>query len=201
MGIRSHHLFIIVLALTVSSCGKKKAPVKAKPLPDNGATYFSIKQFIQDQWDYYQGEPIIFTKLVTTDDKRDSSLISGFKMELGWIMETFVKTDISDRRFLDKYDFEMVDDAVSFTRSYYYEAKDPAELYTKKLQIITNPENNKIRSIYVEAGDTAGWTKKSVKLYYAPGKIIQMQETVKSRYMAAEETKTEYRFPETDSYY
>ena len=160
-------------------------------VPDGAPTYFSIRDFIRDQWETYKMTPLAIERVVTGDGEKDSSLVSAYEFELGEIMQTFIKTDIGDKKFLGKYDFNMIEDAASFTRSYYYEANTP-DVYTKKLQIITDAENNKVKNIYIEAEEKGGET---VKLYYAPMKLIRIQEISKPAIGSKKEITKEYRFP------
>lgn len=178
---------LFFLLLFTAACSRKKQEVKEPEIPDNAPTYFSIRDFIKDQWETYKMQPYTLERVITGDGKKDSSLVSAYEFELGEIMETFIKTDIGHKKFLGKYDFNMVEDMTTFTRTYYYEANDP-EMYTKKLQIITNPENNRVKNIYIEAVEKSG---KTIKLYYAPVKLIRIQEADDDK-----EITKEYRFPQ-----
>ena len=190
---------LIILMAACAACGTKKVERKPPvPADDNPLTYFSMYDFVKDQWEIHRGQPYVLTKFVTKDGKTDSSMVSVFDMDLGSIMQEFIKTDIGDKKFIGKYDFSVVDDASSFTRSYYYEANEP-DLYTRTLQITTDPTNGKIKSVFVKASDNKGSPRKSVKLYYSLRKVIQIQELIKPRFGAAKEVKTEYRFPQDDS--
>lgn len=182
---------LFFLLLFAGACSSKKQDVKEVEIPDDAPTYFSIRQFIKDQWESYKLQPYTLERVITSGDKKDSSMVSAYEFELGEIMETFIKTDIGDKKFLGKYDFNMVEDLASFTRSYYYEANAP-DVYTKKLHIITDAENNKIKNIYIEAEEKGGAT---VKLYYAPIKLIRIQEISKPTLGSKKEITKEYRFP------
>lgn len=185
---------LFFLLLFSAACSSKKQEVKEPEIPDNAPTYFSIRQFIQDQWETYKMQPYTLERVITDGDKKDSSLVSAYEFELGEIMETFIKTDIGHKKFLGKYDFNMMEDASTWTRSYYYEATDP-DVYTRKLQIITDAENNKIKNIYIEAEEKGGAT---VKLYYAPVKLIRIQEISKPTLGSKKEITKEYRFPSSE---
>lgn len=152
-------------------------------------TYFPMRQFVRDQWKMNSGLPITLVKVVTTGGKRDSSYVSGAQVGLGAIMEQFVKTDIGGVELMGRYQVSVIEDEANQTRTFYYEAKFP-ELYTQKLQVITSPDNGKIKSLFVEAGGN-NRKEKPVKLYYVVDRLIQIQEEPGSR----EEKKTEYFFP------
>jgi hypothetical protein len=184
---------LILLAACLGSCKAKKADQarEADKAREGEPTYFSMRQFVRDQWETYKDQPYTFVKYVFKDGKVDSSYVQAPQLEIGYIMEAFVKTDIGQAKFLDKYDFSVIDEGVSITRTYYYEAKEP-DLYTRKLHITTDPTNNKIQSIFVDAIDEDGL---AVKLYYAPQRLIRIQEQ-KKKAGKLEEVKTEYRFPD-----
>lgn len=187
--------FFLLFGLLIAACSGKR---NEKKVPDVASSpNFSIREFVKDQWNLNRGLPYTFIKIVIQEGKRDTTLESAFKMELGEVMQKFVNTDISADEFTGKYTFHMFDDAVTSTRSYYWEANEP-NLYTQKLEMITDVSNNKVKAIFVEAAETKGWNRAALKLYYAPKKIIRIQERKKARFGSAKETITEYRFPESD---
>lgn len=175
----------------ISSCSIADAPpVQEKA---EGGTYFSIKGFIKDQWNTYSGQPFTFVKTVTLNGERDSSFVPGSDMEWGPLFKTFFDTDISDPKFLGQYDFTMFEDNATFTRNFYYEAKNE-KLFTRKLQISADLENNKIRSVFVETADNERWHSKSRKLFYIPLKVISIQEYEKATPGPDKDLRIEYRF-------
>jgi hypothetical protein len=192
------HPLLIILLATLYACGSKgkKEAAALPPADPNELMYFSMTDFVKDQWEIFKLQPYTFFKFVTKDGKTDSSMVSAYEMDLGEIMLAFVRTDIGRKEFLNKYNFSVVDEGASFTRTYYYEALED-DLYTRTLQVTTDPTNNRIKAVFVEAVDTKSSPRKSVKLYYAPHKVIQ--ETTKSTMGSAKEVKTEYRFPQDES--
>ena len=105
------------------------------------------------------------------------------------ILQPFFASDISDKKYLDQYNFSLFEDDVTDTRTLMYEAKD-TKLFTKLLQIVTDQENNKITSIYVETEKNG----KLQKLLYAPVKLIQIQEFETSVIGNDKALKVEYFF-------
>jgi len=165
---------IIYLSFIFLGCNKPDGKKEDPPPPGEG-TYFSIRQFAKDQYELFKGQPFTFDRFETINGKRDSTLVNTFQVDWAEILKIFFATDISDPEYLGKYDFSLIDDDATISRIYYYEANDPA-LFTRKLQIITDPENNKIKSIYIETRDEKGVGERAQKLYYAPKKVIQIQE-------------------------
>lgn len=186
------YLFPIFIALSVTGCSKKEKAIEPVMSDENG-TYFSIAQFADDQLKYNSGQPYTFYKIVTEDNRTDTTIVNVDNLDWGSVFKTFLETDISDKKYLGKYEFTLLNDDATLLRTFYYEAKDP-DLYTQKLQISVDPTNNRIKSIYIEASKKKGWTHTGRKLYYAPLKVIQIQEFEKSKIGSAKESRTEYRF-------
>src|ERR1044072_9668504 len=140
-------LFIILLTSVICvSC--KNNDVHTPKEPDaNAGRDVSIKQFIQDQWDTYRGQPFGLKKNVYLNGKTDSSEISAYDMDWGTIFKTFFDTDISDPKFLGRYSFSSFPDDATDTQNFYYEAKEDG-LFTRKLQVSADNVSHKIRSIY-----------------------------------------------------
>lgn len=185
-------LLIIFLALiTIVSCKKKQTPAADTKTEDKGG-YWSIVQFGQDQWSTFHGQPFSLEKIVTENGKTDSTYLSAFQVDWGAIFKVFFQSDISDRKYIDHYDFSSFDEDVTGTHTFYYEAKDP-DLYTRKLQISIDPTTNKIVSIYIETQQSSRYDGLSYKLYYAPMKVIQIQEFDNTHTKSIQRV-TEYRF-------
>ena len=174
-------LGIFLLSLLSISCSKKAATAADATDCDPNAkgTYFSITQFGRDQFSLYRGEPYSFIKTTVTDSKKDTVIENIYNVNWAFIFKTFFESDISNRKFLCHYNFSQFDDDVTKTRNYYYEAKDPG-LFTRKLIISTNPESNKVISVYVETEKKTTLTFQSQKLLYQPLKVIQIQKFEKN---------------------
>jgi hypothetical protein len=183
-------LCALLALITIASC----KPKESKPIPDaSKGTYFSIKQFVKDQWDIHNGQPYGLTRVVTLNGEQDSTMTTAYEMAWGPLFKMFFDTDISDPKYLGQYDFSMFEDDATYTMNYYYEAKDP-KLFTRKLHISTDATNNKVRSIYIETQKNGKWSDKSQKLFYMPLKVISVQEFEKSLIGSGKELRIEYRF-------
>jgi hypothetical protein len=166
---------------------------KKSAAPTDQGTYFSIRQFAKDQLDTYWGQPFTLQKIETINGKKDSALISTYKMDWASVLKTFFESDISDPKYLGKYTFSTFDDKSTDSRTYYYEANEP-DLFTRSLQIITDPYNNVIKSIYIETAANGRMGERSQKLYYRPIKVIQIQEFESSAIGKDKRSIVEYRF-------
>jgi hypothetical protein len=156
-------------------------------------TYFSIVQFAQDQVASYVGQPYTLVKTVTLNGQTDSSYVHQDRVDWGEIMEVFFATDISDPRYLDRYQFEEIKDETTNSRIYYYQAKEE-KLLTRTLQIVTNAENNRIKNIYIETLKKGLLATRSQKLFYTPLKTIQIQEEETGPLSAPRHLRIVYRY-------
>lgn len=178
---------LLVSALIVSCASKPKEP----QVEDSNGTYFSIGQFIQDQFATYKGQPFTFEKIVTMNGKTDSTLTNVDKMDWGAILQPFFESDISDKKYLGQYNFSQFEENITATLNYYYEAKNN-KLFTRKLQISVDDMSHKVKSIYIETEKNSQWSHTMHKLFYVPLKVISIQEIDHSR--PAKELHIEYRF-------
>ncbi len=186
------YLVSLLLMLTFSAC--QNAADEAQPAPDPSAgTYFSVVQFAKDQFDTYLGQPFTLQKFTVLNNKTDSTMISAQLVDWASIVKLFAKADISDPRYLGQYNFSILNDDATDSRIFYYEAANP-DLFTRSLQIVTDPVNNKIKSIYVETAEEGRFGSKQQKLYYAPVKVLQIQERETAAIGPDKDLRIEYRF-------
>lgn len=190
------YLRIVVLPvmalLLFTACKPKPKPLPVQYDADKG-TYFSIKQYVKDQWNTYLGQPFGIIKVTTRNGKADSSLKNTYNVAWGDILDKFFATDISKPEYLGHYRFDMFLDESTDTRNFYYEAIDDT-LFTRKLQISAMQENNKIRSIYIETERKTGTKDIIQKLSYLPLKVIQIQEFDALATGDKNESRVEYFF-------
>jgi len=172
------------LAAGCNSGGKQPQPVKI-----GEGTYFSIIQFAEDQFHTHWGQPFTFVKTVWKDGKVDSSYVAAQDVDWAKELKPFFDADISDPKFLDRYNFSVLNDDVTVSKTYFYEAKEP-EMLTRSLQIITDPFTNKIKNIFIETNKDG----RVQKLYYTPLRIIQIQEFDKTLLGKENNLRVEFRF-------
>jgi hypothetical protein len=185
-------LVIAMLAISLSSC-KKKA--KKNTAPEIKGTYFSINQFMLDEWNTFSGEPFMISKTVTKEGKTDSTLTNSYVINWAPLIKTFSETDISDPKFLGRYTYTQFDDNADGTHNFFYEAnEDEDELYTRKLLITINAFTAKIKGIYIETEKKTVLDDCVQKLYYSPLKTVQIQVDDKPLTGSKTHTVTEYNF-------
>lgn len=185
-------IILFFTVLTLASCNSEYVSSTGKGI-DSAGTYYSINTFTRDQWDMYYGQPYVLEKVAILNGKRDSSLVPIGDIDWGPILKIFSATDISNKKFLGQYEFSLFDNNMAASKVFYYQAKNP-KLFTQVLEINVDPFNSRIRSIYIETAKHSFWNDKTQKLYYAPLKTLQIQETETPFMGEKKELKVTYKF-------
>ena len=183
-------LLIVPFMMVAPSCKKKQDKGAVDSIAGN---YFSINQFMLDEWNTFAGEPFMISKSVKIEGKLDSTLTNSDNLNWGPIVKTFSETDISDRKYLGQYKFTQFDDNADHTHNFFYEALDD-DLFTRKLLITIDQFTSKIKGIYVETEKKTIFDDDVQKLYYAPLKTVQIQTDEKPLMGSKKYTVTEYTF-------
>jgi len=164
-------IVLVLIALSFSACKER--------IPDYFAnvegSYFSINQFILEEWRTHAREPIVFKKTVTLNGKTDSTVNNVMQVDWIDVLRYFSETEIGDRKFLGKYKFTQFDDDMDNTTNLYYMALDE-HLYTQKLLITMNKFSKKLTGIYIETDKSNYFGSTHQKLLYRPAKTIQIQQ-------------------------
>ena len=181
-------LIVFFLSLTVVSACNKRAEKLAAPDASAG-TYFSIIQFADDQFRTYWGQPFSLVRVENRNGKTDSTILGANQIDWAGELKPFFNADISDPAFLGRYQFSTFEDDITDSRTFYYEAMEP-ELFTRNMQITADQVTNKVKSIYIETNKDG----RVQKLYYAPIRLIQIQEFESSLLGGERNLRLEYRF-------
>ncbi len=182
--------YICIILLVITACKTKQTDVKQ---PEDNGRYFSIADYAMDQVNTYYGQPYGMLKITFAEGKSDTLYTNTEKIDWAAILRIFFATDISDKKYLDRYNFSEFADTMSNTNNYYYEAKEK-ELFTQKLHITTNPRSNLINSIYIETSKNQSLDNRTQRLYYIPGKSIIIQEFESGNTGDDKEVRVEYQF-------
>lgn len=176
-----------------SSAEEKTAPVARMKVEDTTQTYFSIKQYFNDQWKTREGNPYTLLKLQTLNGKTDSAFIPLTNELWAAMRAPFDAADISDKKFLGYYKFDSFTDETTETTHYYYESISP-DLYLQKMDISADQYNNRVRSVYLETKRVENGHHVSQKLQYIPDRIFQIQQFEKADGQKEQNSKLEYRY-------
>ena len=142
---------LLLCTQTLVSCrADKNKIVKDTVLKGN---YYSVKQFFQDQWNSFEGQPYSLYKITENAKGIDTQMVSALDLNWRSIAVQFWDTDISDSSFRFKYEVNTFQDPSMQTMTLYYEAKDE-QLVTQVLQVVVDLLNKKIKSIYISANKT-----------------------------------------------
>jgi hypothetical protein len=182
---------LLLCTQTLVSCRTDKNKiVKDTVLKGN---YYSVKQFFQDQWNSFEGQPYSLYKITEDAKGIDTQMVSALDLNWRSIALLFWYTDISDSSFRSKYEVNTFQDLSMQTMTLYYEAKDE-QLVTQVLQVVVDLLNKKIKSIYITANKTQNGLHLVQKLLYKPLKTIQIQEELYLPSGVTQKSTTSYIF-------
>lgn len=182
---------LLLCTQTLVSCrADKNKIVKDTVLKGN---YYSVKQFFQDQWNSFEGQPYSLYKIAEDAKGIDTQMVSALDLNWRSIAVQFWDTDISDSSFRSKYEVNTFQDPSMQTMTLYYEAKDE-QLVTQVLQVVVDLLNKKIKSIYITANKTRNGLHLVQKLLYKPLNTIQIQEELYLPSGVTQKSTTSYIF-------
>jgi len=166
---------------------------RREKVEDTTMTYFSIRQYFEDQWKTREGNPYVLVRIRKVNGRADSANVPLNTALWDSLTAPFNAADISDKKFLGYYHFDMFDDEITNTRHYHYEALSEG-LFLRKMDIATDVLNDKVQSVYLETRKKERGTVTSQKLYYAPDRIFQIQEFKKGEDVPESNMLLEYRY-------
>lgn len=191
---RSKYLLIVVIALSLFACKEKqKSGSDEEEKAGEEATYFSITDYFVDQWNNRRGNPYVLLRVVTLNGKSDSAFVNLDSTLWFGLRAKFDAADISNKKFLGQYKFDMFDDATTETTHLHYEAQSP-ELFMQKMDIAADMFTNLVNSVYIETRQEKGNLSRTQKLQYIPDHIFQIQEYERSPGVPEKNLRMEYRF-------
>lgn len=177
----------IFLLVVLTACQK------TENIPVNNGEYFSIVDYAYDQWKMNKDQPYGIEKISYVNGKTDTTYTNVENVDWGVVFRIFNETDISNPKFLDRYNFSEFPDTATNTMNYYYEANDP-KLFTRKLHIMTHPATGRITSVYIETLKNNSWGSRTQRLFYIPVKSIVIQEFEATATGDKKDIRVEYRF-------
>lgn len=98
---KTWYVCILAFLSILTACGESKVT-----LPEGyqeGNQNFSVSQFMEDQWQFYEGQPFLLRKKITINDQTDTDyqdLDSAFFFKIKDLLD---KSDISELKYLSQY--------------------------------------------------------------------------------------------------
>ena len=196
--------FVLMLMLSLFACKEKQNSTSAKKEPESqagqqvqdtaaGDAYFSIKDFFNDQWKTRKGIPYTLLRVVNLNGQIDSSFVDLDSTLWAQLRSPFDAADISDKKYMGQYNFEMFDDESSQSANLNFDAKTP-ELFLQKMYINADQFSHLVRSVYMETKTARDGYIHNQKLTYIPDNIIQIVEYEKATATPVKNLKIEYRY-------
>lgn len=182
-------LILVFLGLSISISCNKETPEEYNP----DTSYWSVKQFIMDQYSLRVGTPSGVKKTVTLNGKTDSSYLKFAEVDWATIFKIFGEADISNPKFYGKYKFDNFDDNFIEMSTMTYSALDP-KLFVRRLDVNYDNISGEISLVYIETNKKSWFTSKQQKLSYYVGKKIVIQESEQSTFSKPKELVVEFSF-------
>jgi len=167
-------LFIFSLFILVACNSSRTAEVNE----DLDKTFFPIAGTIQSELREIDSLPIAIIRYTRMGDHSDTTVFDKNSMKI--LVDELIKPDISQPD-LKKYYKETVfmDDATNtVTMSYTTEADEPE---VRKIEVTINPENQKVRTIYVEKFKDLADSSIQQKMIWTCGRNLQVISLVNKK--------------------
>lgn len=196
----------IALCLTLFACKEKQksasaeqsadapaGPVTRLKVDDTTQTYFSVKEYLDQQWNLKKDNPYTLLKIVVENGKRDSSFVPFDSTNWFTILQPFYIADIGDKKYLGWYRFDSYKDDDAEEVHIRYEAIAP-DTIMRKMDVAANPFSGTVNLVYMETRHQTGQGIISRKMTYKRDDFIQIIESDKKEGKPASDRILEYRF-------
>jgi hypothetical protein len=160
---------------------------------DPNTSYWSVNQFIIDQYRIRVGDSLAVTKTVYLNGKSDTTYIRFDEVDWTTIFKVFGAADISHPKFYNRYTFDHFEDNFLKNGSLVYTAKDQ-DLFVQKLNVSYDTYTQGVQFVYIETLKDDWLRSKEQKLSYYVGKKIVIQEEEKSFFGGDKELIVTYEF-------
>lgn len=175
------HFFFLV---TLLACNSSE---NAEKNEDLSKTFFPIAGTILAELNSIDSMPIAIIKYTTSGEKRDTAIFS--KQDMKAVADELIKPDISLPEYKKYYkETVFMDNTVNtVTMSYTTEEEDPI---IRKIEVMIDPDNQKVKTIYVEKLEHQGGHSILKKMIWTSRKNLQVISIVNGE-NEAETVKTE----------
>lgn len=207
-AMRSRLLLLLLPCLSLFACKEKQKSSSAEEkttqpttttgtppvkVEDSSSTYFSISDYFDDQWKTRKGDPYTLLKITELKGKRDSAFVPLDSALWAQLRAPFDAADISDKKYLGWYKYDMFTDETTETLHLHYEAM-AADLFMRQMDISADMFTRKVKSIYMETRREQEGHSVSQKLQYISDRLFQLQTFEKTEGKAWKNTNEQYRF-------
>lgn len=189
MSVHIQRLFFLFAVIFSVGCDREN-----DRKPNSGEVYFSVSQFLDDQWaNRLGGQPLVLRRISRFNGRTDSNFVPLDTILWEKIRSKLDAGDISDPKFLGQYEFTFLEETVTSSFTLLYEAQKP-DLFTQKLSVEVDAFTERIRNVYMEtARETRVYTIRQ-KIFYVPGRLIQIHETESGFASPEKDLLIEYHF-------
>lgn len=172
---------------------QKAAPIAPLKVEDTTQTYFSIKDYLDQQWVLKKDNPYTLLKVVIANGKRDSTFVPLDSTAWYAMMQPFYVADISDKKYLGWYRFDSFENDEAEEVHIHYEAIAP-DTIMRKMDIAANRYSGMVNLVYMETRNKTDNVITTRKMTYKRDDFVQVVESEKTEGKPAVERVIEHRF-------
>ncbi len=181
-------LYLLASSIFLFSC-KSNTSIEG----DSVVNYPNLENIYNEQLARYETDTVLVYKIVQLGTTKDSTYTTTNKLQWEPIKQYFVDANFSKVAFDKKYKMDVLTEPYTDVITYLFTPLDK-NVYTKTLSIKSNQSTSILSSIYFERNERGFFSKKNIKLLYAVGKTLQIQEYTKKPFQKETRTITTYNF-------
>lgn len=188
MNFSTYFTSLLIGLLLLTACSAKQDKEY-----DPDTSYWSMNQFLIDQYNIRKLDAIVIKKTINLNGKVDSSFIPIGDIDWATVYKVFGAADISSPSFYNQYEYKNFDDNFLEMSTLSYTAKDP-KLFVQREDVNYDNISGKIDMVYVETNDDGLFRQKQQKLSYYVGKKVIVQEVEKGTFSKEKNLTVTYEF-------
>ncbi|HEX4374101.1 MAG TPA: hypothetical protein VHZ50_12425, partial [Puia sp.] len=173
------YLIIILIGTTFFNSCKDQKPTATAPEQTEKKPYFPVVDFLKGQIHYADSLPVAILKVVTENNKPDSSYIK--REEFDKLAQDFILPDLQQDLFEKNFKESSFIDQTTQSATFNYTSNDN-KLSLQRVDVLATPDelSSKVKSIFLQQTLNKNDTIIVKKLYWQTNKHFQIATSVQA---------------------
>jgi hypothetical protein len=173
-----YFILILIGTVSLSSC-KDQKPATATPEQTEKKRYFPVVDFLKGQIHYVDSLPSAILKIVTENNKPDSSFIK--REEFDRLAQDFILPDLQQNIFEKNFKESSFIDQTTESATFNYTLTD-SKLSLQRVDVLATPDElySKVKSIFLQQTINKNDTIIVKKLYWQTNKHFQIATIIRA---------------------
>lgn len=180
-------LIYFLLCLYLASCGDTASGPDKKVQKDK--SFYPVASIVQKELAQIDSLPIAVFVYTTTNDRNDTGIVD--KKEFRSIALSFAEPDITREPLKGHYVESVFMDQTIHLVTLSYTSNNPAD-EIQKLEVYVNPDNDQVKSFYIEKIKSGGDSTLHQKLIWTVGKQLQVTSKLSREGLPAVTSQKKY---------